>query len=609
MTNDELNEYILHYLTEDKTQSAIMLTGDWGTGKSYYINNTLKPFLEKDENGNHQCIVVSLYGIKETVEISKAIYLETSARIFQTKTESGAAAKFTAKTIVKGVTSFFGVDLSASSDEMRELYESADLSGKLIVLEDLERSGLDILQVLGYVNNLVEQDGVRVLLVANESEIIQYVHFIADTKEQQDTIDLIEKYSDTENRKYTETTTKYLETKEKTVSDTIIFEGDFQKAIKQIIDQFKCENLSAISNDDGIEEIISRCRDYSITNLRTILYACQKTVDIFNTVKLDFSTDADYMKTVFFGILAFSHTLKSGEKTIWKGGDDFSVELGTKEYPLFRSCYDYIKWHSYDAGRVGIEKEALEKLRLYDKEKSNGDKDLLILYSWWLFSEKEVLEAVQRVSDRLKNEGDISFHEYGDLAYYLIAIRNILDCDIEDAKSLLISNLRNKGTEIDSDYLFTTVPRYEKNAEVVAEYETLRDAMTESLAAKDTTIFNFDYQPTGISVFHKTANEKGGIILRNGAFASRLNNEKICEMLKCCNAEQIQMFRGIFWDVYRSGNIGDFLAADKESIDQLIEKVKELTEYEGFDKIQVLQINYFIENLTEISAKLHRTAR
>ncbi len=33
MTNEELNSYILHYLTKDKTNSAIMLTGDWGTGK------------------------------------------------------------------------------------------------------------------------------------------------------------------------------------------------------------------------------------------------------------------------------------------------------------------------------------------------------------------------------------------------------------------------------------------------------------------------------------------------------------------------------------------------------------------------------------------------
>ena len=47
MTYQDLNQYILHYLTEDKTQSAVMLTAPWGTGKSFYIQNELKPFLEK----------------------------------------------------------------------------------------------------------------------------------------------------------------------------------------------------------------------------------------------------------------------------------------------------------------------------------------------------------------------------------------------------------------------------------------------------------------------------------------------------------------------------------------------------------------------------------
>ena len=55
---------------------------------------------------------------------------------------------------------------------MKELYESVDFSGKLIILEDLERTNIGILKLLGYVNNLVEQDGVKVLLVANEEEII-----------------------------------------------------------------------------------------------------------------------------------------------------------------------------------------------------------------------------------------------------------------------------------------------------------------------------------------------------------------------------------------------------------------------------------------------------
>lgn len=47
MTHQYLNPYILHYLTEDKTKSAIMLTAPWGSGKSFYIQNELKPFLEK----------------------------------------------------------------------------------------------------------------------------------------------------------------------------------------------------------------------------------------------------------------------------------------------------------------------------------------------------------------------------------------------------------------------------------------------------------------------------------------------------------------------------------------------------------------------------------
>lgn len=60
MTFEKLNKYILHYIEEDRTKKAIMLTSPWGTGKSYYIQNELRPFLEDEKNGKHKCIVVSL---------------------------------------------------------------------------------------------------------------------------------------------------------------------------------------------------------------------------------------------------------------------------------------------------------------------------------------------------------------------------------------------------------------------------------------------------------------------------------------------------------------------------------------------------------------------
>lgn len=69
----------------------------------------------------------------------------------------------------------------------------------------MERSGIDILEVLGYVNNLVEQDGVKVLLVANEEEIKQYKPLTTTTEDQQNVVELIYKATDNNDREFTET--------------------------------------------------------------------------------------------------------------------------------------------------------------------------------------------------------------------------------------------------------------------------------------------------------------------------------------------------------------------------------------------------------------------
>lgn len=160
MTNNELNQFILHYLVEDKTHSAIMLTGAWGTGKSYYIQNELVPFLKEEHE--KECVTVSLYGIKSTAEISRSIYIELRAKTLSAKGEAAVAGKLIAKTIVRGVVSRFGIDFSKENDTMQELYESINLSNKLVILEDIERSQIEVIELLGYVNSLVEQDNVIV---------------------------------------------------------------------------------------------------------------------------------------------------------------------------------------------------------------------------------------------------------------------------------------------------------------------------------------------------------------------------------------------------------------------------------------------------------------
>ncbi|MDE6004655.1 MAG: KAP family NTPase [Oscillospiraceae bacterium] len=169
MAYEKLNFFIKNYIENDKTGRAVMLTSGWGTGKSYYINSNLKPFLESSEGGKHNCVIVSLYGLTNISDISKSIYFElrTVGKSDNTEVKSTGkvVAKIVGKTIFNGIINKIGFDISSVDDDLQEIYNSIDLSRKLIVLDDFERSGIDRVELLGYINNLCEQDSVKVLII------------------------------------------------------------------------------------------------------------------------------------------------------------------------------------------------------------------------------------------------------------------------------------------------------------------------------------------------------------------------------------------------------------------------------------------------------------
>lgn len=296
ITNANFNSYILNYINNDKTKSAIMLSGGWGTGKSYYIINSLIPFLKMKENGSIECLCVSLYGINDLREINKSLYFEN--KILHKKSTSKlpgwikAYAKpvFTGaigigKTILKSLTSV-DLDLSIDKPNIQKLYDSVDLKNKLVVFEDIERSGIDIIEFIGYVNNLCEQDGIKVLLVANEKEIVKKE---LDKKKSEYLVKGLKFYKDQEDNEIiisSSIPTEYENIKEKTVTDTIQFYSSCKEAMSNILSQFNNDYLNKIINYDKdifekIEMEIMLNPKINSQNLRSFIYACQKTSEIF----------------------------------------------------------------------------------------------------------------------------------------------------------------------------------------------------------------------------------------------------------------------------------------------------------------------------------------
>ena len=77
---EELVDSILDYVRADYTDYAIMINGEWGSGKTYFWNHKIRNKIEAMQvNGKkYTTIYMSLYGISNLEEISKKIFIETT---------------------------------------------------------------------------------------------------------------------------------------------------------------------------------------------------------------------------------------------------------------------------------------------------------------------------------------------------------------------------------------------------------------------------------------------------------------------------------------------------------------------------------------------------
>lgn len=394
------------------------------------------------------------------------------------------------------------------------------------------------------------------------------------------------------------------EDKEKTISDTIEFEEDYKTAIREIVQIFDNETLNKFSTAEKVKDILdimSHCQSY---NLRSFIFACQKTNDIFERLDEKYLSDENFVQAVFIGILSFVLKQKNGNSHAWGNEKYFSAVLGHEKAPLFKFCYDYIMKQITEFEDIEGAYQAYSELVLYDKNRSNNDNDIITLQTYYVRTDSDVLDAINSIERRLEVPEDISFYQYGTIAVYAIIIKGILGCNIDTIKRRLVSNLEGQGNKLELEQIFRTIIGTDCTTEQKEEYESLRKEMARSLKKGDKIIPNFDYQPGQSKDFYDYAITNEGKFHTQESFAAQFDMKQVSEMFRNSTAEQKQQIRGAFVGMYRIGNIKSFLANDRESIVQLLEFIKADRSDDVGDRIQQLQYDCFIKNLEEIKRKL-----
>lgn len=573
MDTKELNKYIKNYLENDKTQRAIMITAPWGSGKSYYIKNNLCAFLREN---NLDYSIVSLYGISDLKDVSKNLYLEIRANALTKKSEKLAAVKIAGKTLLKGVAGFFGIDLSQSEEDLQKLYESIDLTNRLIIFEDIERTDIDIVEFLGYVNNLVEQDGVKVLLIANENEI--------------------------------EKSTDYLRVKEKTISDTINFSSDYYESIKSILEIFDNKYLKKMlekKDNNGqltlVNKINKKMAEENCFNYRFLLSACQSVENVLNILGDERVDDPKFIQfienaliqTLIYIIRQFSHK---------NSNDNDTINKLIREYYIFDNCdfmLYYLKDHTFN-------KDSFEKeydLYLEKQMDLETRKKLDPLYNYYLNTELDVKNAINIVCDKLNNN-KINYNEYLRIAYYLLSIKSILNYDekIDECLNFILSNMKkaiDNGENISIN--LPALPQYG-----VQGFEEFKTEMLNIIKSQKRKLIDFDYNPESLSEYYNKIKDNKITFIEEKGFANKLDINKTIEMLKNCSAKQIEVFRETLQHIYMEiFNIAVFMCDDVENLKVLRDELYKITDQsDKIDAIQKLQLKWLHGDLQTIIDKL-----
>lgn len=596
MTIEELDAYIKDYTKNDKTNRAVMLTAPWGSGKTYYIKNELVPSLKKDGIGT---IFVSLYGIESLAELSKNLYIEARAKWISKKSEKREIGKIIAKTIVKNVVGHYGIDLSVDEKDMQKLYESVNLSKRLIILDDLERSRIDIVDVLGFVNDLCEQDGAKVLLVANENAIKSYEKKESISKDGKKSTDLV----------MTKECERYIRIKEKTIGDTITFFENKKNVIKGILENYDNRYFKWFlkGTADSSYNIVAKISDImdmnKSNNYRSLLYACQKTDDIIRKLsKSDYDFDNDFIENLFLGSVAY--LTKETFVTVWEGDDNISASLGVVAYPLYRVMYDYINSQIFNEHSLKTMQELFSRAKMV----SELDEYLQKIYSCDTCAEVEIVEAIDKLEEGLE-KNILPDSDFIKLANYLIFAKGIIGCEkkIDNCLNLMLSNARTlteKGNKIATES-FSGI-----QLETKEEWNAF-DKFKQELKNISNQRFEVDknnYSAAGLSAFYDKIIKERASFINYGGFVKHLDIPMLLEQIKNSTAEEIQRMRRIFMSVYREfSNINEYYKGDLDNLRALYDGIDKINENPGtLDKVQRKQLQWFSLNLDDVIKRLEQ---
>lgn len=551
---EDLVESILDYIRSDYTDYAIMINGEWGSGKTYFWNHKIRKKIESMQiNGKkYTTIYMSLYGISNLEEISKKIFIETTQLMdknlkkFMNSNSQTTIPEY-AKTGLD-MANFFGVTQNGDKIDYKEFFSTDD---KILCFDDLERANVDVIDILGYINNFVEHDHIKTIIICNEKELstklkssnLEMKTFIAtylldkENKLTEKTDEpMVERIQDTIEYVF-DKANDYERIKEKLIGETFEYNPEFTYIINGLLMRYERypELIRFLRENSYL--ITSTFEKSGTRNLRILKHSLNDFKKIFDMVNKSYpNTNNRVLQTMLIFTIAISFEIKAGKITkdkfknienneeyrailvssrVFMDNRQFYIkEFDNTYYYNFKAEYRFFKFiELYVRTRIFDMKTFKENMDVIintvDTDKLPGYKKLLT-EEYWKINDDQFSSVIQQVIDSV-NKGEIQPIEIVKLfAYFSYFIeKNLIDYDIKTIESVFLNGMnlasvKSKYFE-NADEELQQIETDNMGAEmqnIIARFKTINSQLKDKMYREKAEEV-FKYIPMKMEVFYE----------------------------------------------------------------------------------------------------------
>ncbi len=253
-------DYIEYYKNLTNPGYAVLVTGEWGSGKTYQIKKLLPA---------EQMYYVSLFDITSVEEIYASVFYKMSpAKAFTKNAASSLGdASIGTDAMTFGLGGILGKVVSAVIKEDVK-------TDRVIVFDDLERCDVDINNILGAINKYVEHHGCKVIAIAHDTKI----------------------------------TDSFSDAKEKVIGQTLKIEPDTTEIFNFFIQQENRGDIPKIITDTVLKTFLSS----ACKSMRILKHAIKDSFRLFDCIDSKYRSNLNVMDEVFTFFTALSVEYRYG---------------------------------------------------------------------------------------------------------------------------------------------------------------------------------------------------------------------------------------------------------------------------------------------------------